>query len=209
MTTLSLVLLGLAMGFLFGWALEKSRVFEPGMMIGQMQLRNFVMLKVFLAAVATSLVVLAVMNGAFDVKLHPKALNLSANVAGGLLLGAGIVIAGACPGTVLAQIGAGYRDAWFTVAGGLAGAMAFGYLQADIKPILLAGGPGKVTFAELTGLPFWALALAVALALVAGLVALEKARPWRNELGQDVDGYVPDDGSGRHAGAPDSVQPAE
>ena len=56
------MLLGLAMGVAFGFALEKSRVFEPGMIVGQMQMRNFIMLKIFLTAVVTGLVVLAVLN---------------------------------------------------------------------------------------------------------------------------------------------------
>jgi len=37
--------------------------------------------------------------------MYPKALVWPADIIGGLLLGAGISIAGACPGTVLAQIG--------------------------------------------------------------------------------------------------------
>ena len=116
------ILLGLTMGAAFGLALEKSRVFEPGAIISQMQLRTFLMLKIFLTAVATGLVVLAVLNGIVGVKIYPKALVWQADIVGGLLLGAGITVAGACPGTVFAQIGAGYKDAWFTVAGGTAGA---------------------------------------------------------------------------------------
>ncbi|MFO0989524.1 MAG: YeeE/YedE thiosulfate transporter family protein [Alphaproteobacteria bacterium] len=109
------------MGAVFGFALEKSRVFEPGVIVGQMQLRSFVMLKVFLTAVATGLVVLAALHGFGFAKLFPKATIFGADIVGGLVLGAGITLAGACPGTVLAQIGAGYRDAWFTLIGGLAG----------------------------------------------------------------------------------------
>ena len=55
-------LVGIAMGIVFGFALEKSRVFEPGMIVGQMQGRNFIMLKVFLTAVATGAIVLAVVH---------------------------------------------------------------------------------------------------------------------------------------------------
>ena len=55
MNVLNAVLVGLAMGVAFGFLLEKSRVFEPGMILGQMQLRSFIMLKVFLAAVAAGL----------------------------------------------------------------------------------------------------------------------------------------------------------
>ena len=52
MSVLTAVTIGVLMGIVFGFALEKSRVFEPGMIVGQMQMRNFIMLKVFLTAVA-------------------------------------------------------------------------------------------------------------------------------------------------------------
>lgn len=107
MTTSYLIVLGLAMGLVFGLALEKSRVFEPGIIVGQFQPRNFILFKVFLSAVATGLVVLAVLDSLGLVTLHPKATIFAGNAVGGLLLGAGLAIAGACPGTVLAQIGAG------------------------------------------------------------------------------------------------------
>jgi len=92
------------MGAVFGIALEKSRVFEPGTIISQMQLRTFLMLKIFLSAVITGLVVLAVLNGVWGVKMYPKALVWQPDIVGGLLLGAGISIAGACPGTVLPRL---------------------------------------------------------------------------------------------------------
>jgi uncharacterized membrane protein YedE/YeeE len=122
--------------------------------------------------------------------MYPKALVWQADIVGGLLLGAGISIAGACPGTVFAQIGAGYRDAWFTVAGGILGAMAFGYLEPTMRPFLLSGGSGKVTLDQLVRVPFWALTLAAAAVLVAALFALEGFQPWREEVGPDVDGLA-------------------
>lgn len=201
MSVLSLLLIGLAMGVLFGVALEKSRVFEPGMIVGQMQLRNFIMLKVFLAAVATGLVALAVMTAAGWTGLHLKAVELLANVVGGLLLGAGITLAGACPGTVIAQVGAGYRDALAILAGGFAGALTFGYLQPDLKPVFAAEGPGKLSLADVTGLPFWAVALMAAALLVIAMFALERWRPWRDELGSDLDGNLSDGPRGTTAPA--------
>src|SRR5690606_41573979 len=105
MSVLAAALIGLAMGTVFGFVLEKSRVFEPGMIVGQMQLRNFIMLKVFLTAVATGAVVLAALHGFGLVGLYPKPTFYAADVLGGILLGGGIALAGACPGTVLAQVG--------------------------------------------------------------------------------------------------------
>jgi hypothetical protein len=182
------ILIGLVMGAVFGFALEKSRVFEPGMIVGQMQLRNFTMVKIFLTAVATGAVVLAFLHGFGFVKLYPKPVLYGADIVGGMLLGAGIALAGACPGTVLAQAGVGYRDALFTLLGGIAGATAFGYAEPVLRPVLLSGGPGKITFADATGIPYWILALGLAAVLVAILYGLEAWRPWRQEMGRDVDG---------------------
>lgn len=187
MSVVSAILIGLATGIVFGFALEKSRVFEPGIIAGQMQLRNFLMLKVFLAAVITGLVVLAVLNGLFGVKLSLKPLLYKADIIGGLILGAGIALAGACPGTTLAQIGAGYRDAWFILLGGLAGALFYGYFDAPITALFDEKG-AKIGFDHLVGLPFWIVALAFAAVLSGVLVMLEGWRPWHGEIGPDCDG---------------------
>jgi hypothetical protein len=182
------IVVGLLMGTVFGIALEKSRVFEPGIIVGQMQLRNFIMLKVFLTAVATGAVVLAALNGFGIVKLQPKAALYAADIVGGLILGVGIALAGACPGTTLAQIGAGYRDALFTLAGGLVGAVAFSYAQPWLNTTLLASGDGKIIFTDLIGISYWVGALGFAAVLVIVLALLERWRPWRDEMGRDVDG---------------------
>jgi len=198
------IIVGIAMGVVFGVALEKSRVFEPGIIVGQMQLRNFIMLKVFLTAVATGAVVLAALHGFGVVKLYPKAALYYADVVGGLLLGAGIALAGACPGTTAAQIGAGYRDAIVTLFGGLAGAVAYGYAEPMLSKTLLASG-GKIILSDLVGIPYWTGALALAAIIVAVLVALERARPWRDELGDDVDGDLAPPSRARRA----TIVPAE
>ncbi|MBW8270028.1 YeeE/YedE thiosulfate transporter family protein [Caldovatus aquaticus] len=191
MSVFSAVLLGLAMGVVFGFLLEKSRVFEPAVIVGQFQLRNFLMLRVFLAGVAAGLVVLAVLTGFGWAKLAPKATLPVADLVGGLVLGAGIALAGACPGTVLVQIGAGYRDAWFTLAGGLLGAVTFIYAEPALAPWLAAGGQGKLTLDVVLGVPFWPLALAVAVPLSLVLWTMERWRPWRTELGDAADGLLP------------------
>jgi len=201
------VIVGVAMGVVFGFALEKSRVFEPGMIVGQMQLRNFIMLKVFLAAVATGAVVLALLNGFGTIKLQPKAAAYAADAVGGLLLGAGISLSGACPGTTLAQIGAGYRDAFFTLIGGLFGALAFSYAQPALSGTFLGQSGLKLIFSDLAGVPFWAGALVLAAVIVVMLVALETWSPWRNELGRDVDGDLPAKAPAQKTGL--HIQPAE
>jgi uncharacterized protein len=181
------VLTGIAMGVVFGFALEKSRVFEPGMIVGQMQLRNFTMVKVFLSAVVTGLLIIGTLYGLGAASIYPKPLLLGADIIGGLILGAGIAIAGACPGTVAAQVGVGYRDSLFTLAGGVLGAIAFIYLEPTINPMLIGGQ--RLTLDVATGLPFAPLAYGFAGFLAVGLLALERWRPWRADLGADGDGF--------------------
>jgi uncharacterized protein len=181
------IISGLLMGVVFGIALEKSRVFEPGIIVGQMQLRNWIMLKVFLSAVATGAVVLAFLNGFGLVKLQPKAALYAADIVGGLILGAGIALAGACPGTTLAQVGVGYRDALFTLFGGLFGAVAFSYGQPWLARALIGTGPKQI-FTEWAGIPYWQGALAFAVVIIIVLIVMERLRPWREDLGADVDG---------------------
>ena len=191
MSVLTAVVLGLAMGVLFGIALEKSRVFEPAVIVGQMRLRNFTMLKIFLTAVITGLLVLAVLHGTGLTRLHPKATLWVADLIGGLLLGAGLAIAGACPGTVFAQIGAGYRDARLTLAGGVLGAYAFILTEPALRPLIKATDAGKLTLDGVLGIPFWIAALVFAGVLLSGVIALEKWRAWSSDLGPDADGATP------------------
>ena len=193
MAIIGLVLVGLVMGLLFGLALEKSRVFEPGVIVGQMQLKNFTMLKVFLTSVAAGLVFLAILHGTGVIELGPKATQLVSNIAGGLILGSGLVLAGACPGTSLAQIGAGYKDAWYILAGSLLGALFYGYIKAPvIDPLLAIGDFGKVRLDQILSVPFWIVALIFAAIIVAVLYWLEQRYPWNAQLGEDYEGLSPE-----------------
>jgi len=177
---------GALMGLVFGFALEKGRVFEPGIIVGQFQLRSWILIKMFLAAIATTMVVMAALTATGLAELHPKAAIFPATVGGGLLFGAGMALTGACPGTVLAQIGAGYRDAWGTVAGALLGALAYGYAEPYLAP--MSSGPGAITLSGLLGAPYWVLGLLGAAIITGALLALERWRSWREDLGRDLDG---------------------
>ena len=187
MTILIALLSGLVFGVAFGFLLEKSRVFEPGVVVAQMQLRNFILIKVWFSAIVTILIVVTLLRELGIVTLHPKPVLLIGDLVGGLLIGTGMTLAGGCPAMIMAQIGAGYRDAWFVVLGGLAGLAAYLTLELLLRP-LPADGPGPLTLAGLSGTPFPALAVAVGVGLFACVIALERLRPWRLDLGAQDDG---------------------
>jgi uncharacterized membrane protein YedE/YeeE len=184
----SILLLGLAVGVVFGIALEKARVFEPGMILGQLQFQRFTAMKFLFSAIACGMVVISVMVGFGLAPLYPKPVFFGANLIGGLMLGIGAALSGACPGVVFAQIGAGYRDSYATLIGGLAGALAFTFAYPLLKPLLMSGGPGALTLNVVTGIPFPVIALALAAIIVLVLSLLERARPWREDVGVNGDG---------------------
>jgi hypothetical protein len=85
--------------------------------------------------------------------------------------------------------------------------MAFGYLEPALRPVLLSGGPGMLTFDKVADVPFWALALGVAAVLVAALFGLERLQPWREEAGPDVDGLAAPDAGGQRSGTTSELSP--
>ncbi|KAL5405024.1 hypothetical protein PMIN03_008737 [Paraphaeosphaeria minitans] len=117
-----------AAGALFGAALASSGVYAPSVIISQMHLSTFHMLKVFITASACSAVVIHLFDHLALSKSTPRApssLGLfgryDGNLVGGLMVGLGMALTGACPGTVLVQLASGVRSGWYVLAGELVG----------------------------------------------------------------------------------------
>jgi len=180
---------GLIIGTIFGFVLEKARVFEPGVIIGQFQFRNFIMLKVFLTAVATGLLIFTSFQLLGFEGLSWKVTVYKADIIGGLVLGTGIALAGACPGTLFAQLGVGYKDAFMILAGAFLGAFTFMNLQDYLQIELLSGYPHeKLTWDIVLGVPYWLTALILFLVIIMVLKLLESYRKWYDDLGPNYNG---------------------
>ncbi|KAJ3026189.1 UNVERIFIED_CONTAM: hypothetical protein HDU68_006063, partial [Siphonaria sp. JEL0065] len=143
----------LIVGFLFGFALEKSKVYLPTLIVGQMRWTQLSMLIVFLGASLTGLLAIAILEKFALYTRKPKPpLALEGknwfggygnNILGGLLVGFGMSLSGACPGTVLVQIGTGVPAAPYTVAGTIIGAVTYGYIHKFIKTRVPKFGSSK------------------------------------------------------------------
>ncbi|MBN1914606.1 MAG: YeeE/YedE family protein [Parachlamydiales bacterium] len=188
MTIISTSLLGLVLGIIFGITLEKSRVFEPGIILEQLYLKKFIMLKVFLTAIITDLIVFAFFFTFGWDRLSWKTTHFWGDIVGGSLLGLGIAISGACPGTVFAQIGAGYKDALATFFGGITGVATFIFFRQPIRNGLHLDSGEKLTIDTMIDLPFLPTALVIVAVFSLLLVFLEKRQSWRKEIGKNGDG---------------------
>jgi len=143
--------LGLVTGVVFGVHLQKGRVAKHGVIIGQLVLRGFTVLKIMLTAIAVGGVGywVLVAIGATHAEIKPA--QMGGILVGGLLFGSGLAVLGYCPGTTIAAVGEGRLDAVAGLLGMLAGAFAFvigfplfGELQTSVADW------GKLTLPEAT-----------------------------------------------------------
>jgi uncharacterized membrane protein YedE/YeeE len=186
------------MGTVFGFLFEKSHVYEPTAIRGQFNFEKWIMIKMFMGAVAGSCTSFALLSIFFPAKFaavragfHPVQRGyVGGGAAGGAILGAGMAIAGACPGMVLPQVGTGVENALFTTGGGLLGALVFGLLEPVLRPALLdrgsqcAGDSSDFLDVKL-GKPFLPLCIVLGLCCGGFSLALEILVEYNGELNLD------------------------
>ena len=169
------LVLGLAAGIVFGFLLHKGGVTKYDVIVGQLLLEDFTVVKIMLSAVIAGMIGVHLLKSFGLAQLHPKPGSVGTTVIGGLIFGAGFGILGYCPGTVAAAVGNGYLDA---LAGGVPGILVGAAIFAAIYPrleagILSKGDFGTVTLPELFKVNPWVVVVPVAAALVLLLVVLE------------------------------------
>lgn len=160
MNTIVFLLECIMVGIAFGFLLEKSKVFEPSVIVQQMFLKDFTMIKVFMSAIASGMIVFAILIQYDLVILQPITHSYFSSIVGGLTLGMGVAIAGACPGTIMAQIGAGYKDARFVAFGAVCGGIAFQFITKYINYTNFSN-PTYATLDQAVNVPYWILALTI------------------------------------------------
>lgn len=161
--------LALAVGFAFGWLLQRGKVTDANVVGNQFRLRDFTVLKVMFTAIVVGGIGVLLLVHAGYAHYAIKDANLLGVVLGAALFGVGMVLYGYCPGTGLAALATGSIQALVGACGMLAGAvfyaLSFDWVKAHI---LVVWAFGKVRLPEITGIPdaLWLAALAVgALAL--------------------------------------------
>ncbi len=178
-------------GFVFGFALEKGRVFEPLLIVRQMAFSQWTMMKMFLGATAVSLLSASLVSvwkpklfsAVFAEKESKVNVGVPSVIIGGALLGGGMALTGACPGTVLAQIGTGVPGAVVVILGGIAGTMAFAATEALWAPLRRNHKIGKpmVSVNQWMGTSFAASAVPLAAVILAAAAGLDYLVPWGAE----------------------------
>ena len=174
---LSPLLWGLAFGIAFGFLLQKGGATKYDVIIGQLLLTDFTVLKIMLSAVLVGMVGIYAMKTLGWVELDPKSGSAGMNIIGGLIFGVGFAVLGYCPGTISGAIGNGALDA---LVGGLAGILIGSGLFAALYPrlkngILKKGDFGALTIPRLFKVNDWVIVISVAALIFIVLYWLERA----------------------------------
>ena len=167
------IVLGLLIGIAFGFLLQKGRVTEYGVIIGQLLLTDFTVVKVMLSAILVGMIGIHVMKAKGLVRLHCKAGSIGSTVVGGLIFGAGFAVLGYCPGTAAGAFGSGALDGAVGMAGIVIGAGLFARLFPYLEQKILNLGvfPAE-TIPEMVGVrPAWVVVV-VAIFIVGILAVL-------------------------------------
>ncbi|KAF2076762.1 hypothetical protein CYY_001951 [Polysphondylium violaceum] len=175
---------GAIIGTVFGYALQRSKVYLPLTIMGQMEFTNFTMLKMFMSASLTSSLAITFLDSNKLVKVDHLPMTLKRNIIGGAIMGYGIYATGACPGTVLAQVGAGVPGTLYTLLGGIAGSVLYGLVDKYITKMFPAKLSGeKTTLYQKLNVPLKYVTIPFALMLIGVLSAIESLVPWQTNSG--------------------------
>ncbi len=167
--------IALFIGVAFGAILQRSGLARPELMISALRLRDLTLVKFIALAVGVAAVGIGILSSFGLAHLAVKPLVLLGVAAGGLLFGAGFALAGYCPGTSVVGSMEGRRDAFFTVFGGFAGALAYIVAYPALAPRLLEPlSFGALTLSGAAGVGGGVAGAAVGAVFIAASLALPR-----------------------------------
>lgn len=123
------LLIAFLIGLGFGFVLEQAGFSSSRKLAGMFYGYDITVLKVFFTAAITAMLGLLFMNylGMIDMSIvYVNQYYMSSAIVGGVIMGAGFIIGGFCPGTSVCAAAIGKIDAMYFIGGSLLGIMLFG-----------------------------------------------------------------------------------
>ncbi|MBN2054852.1 YeeE/YedE family protein [bacterium] len=166
--------LGLLSGIVFGFLLQKGGATSYDVIIGQLLLEDWTVVKIMLTAVVVGMIGVYWMKSVGWVELKPKPGSIGMTVIGSLIFGVGFALLGYCPGTVVGAVGQGSLDALLGgVIGTLIGAGVFAAAYPFLARTILGWGYfGTITLPGLLDVDPWKVVAPVSMAMcgILGLI---------------------------------------
>jgi len=141
--------LGLGTGAAFGFLLQKGGAAKHHKIVNQLRLEDWDVVKIMSTAALVGGAGAYGLQRSGHAERKIKPLQIGGVLSGGVLFGTGMAALGYCPGTSVAAIGEGRRDALAGVLGMTLGALAYVALLPRMKRWIELGDFGEVTVPEL------------------------------------------------------------
>jgi uncharacterized protein len=158
-------------GIGFGFFLERAGFGSARKLVSQFYLNDLAVFKVMFTAIVTAMLGVTYLGwiGWLELSLvYLVPTYLLPQIVGGLILGAGFVVGGYCPGTSVAATATGRVDGLVYVSGIFAGMFAFAELYPLLKGFYLSGSGEAMTIPGTFGLPYGMVVFGVVLMAVGG-----------------------------------------
>jgi len=171
----------------FGFALEQGGFSSSRKLAGMFYGYDTTVLKVFFTAAIVAMIGSQLMNYLGLLNLNQVYVNefyVTASIVGGIIMGAGFIMGGFCPGTGLCAMSIGKIDAIVFVAGGMAGAFVFAETYPYIQEMANARYRGPVRINESLGISpgLFALLMISAAAVMFWIAELAEKKFARPEI---------------------------
>ncbi len=150
------ILIALLIGTGFGFALEQAGFSSSRKLVGMFYGYDTTVIKVFFTAAIVALVGSQFLSFFGLLNLNQVFVNefyVYASIVGGVIMGAGFIMGGFCPGTGLSAMSIGKIDAIVYVAGGVTGAILFAETYPLIQNLANGSYRGPVKIDEALGIP--------------------------------------------------------
>jgi hypothetical protein len=172
------LLTGFIIGIGFGFALEQGGFSSSRKLAGMFYGYDATVLKVFFTAAITALVGAQFLSyfGLLDLSLvYVNPYYINASIIGGVIMGAGFIMGGFCPGTGICALSIGKIDAFVFLFGGIFGAFLFAETYQMIMPLANTGYKGPMKVDEWLGVSPGVFTLLLIVAAVVMFWVAEKA----------------------------------
>jgi hypothetical protein len=158
-------------GIGFGFALERAGFGSARKLVSQFYLDDMAVFKVMFTAIVTAMLGVTYLSwmGVLDLSLvYLTPTYLLPQLAGGVVLGAGFVVAGYCPGTSIAAAATGRVDGLVAIAGVGFGTLVFAEAYPLMKPFMNSTAMGAQTIPGYFNLPYGLVVFGVVLMALGG-----------------------------------------
>lgn len=171
------MLIALLVGSGFGFALERAGFGSADRIVPIFYFRDFRVLRVMFSAIVTAMLGLYLFDlagwmpvsaiGILDTHYLPQ-------LVGGLLLGAGFIIGGYCPGTSVVGAVSGKIDSMLFILGIFGGSMVFTIAYPALESFHNSGNAGRVLIHEFFNVPSGVVVFAVVVMAVGAFIGAGK-----------------------------------